>query len=332
MILLEDLAYLSSQYGLSTDWVQAAGGNTSVKDESTIYIKKSGIRLTEVTENSGYLAIQISRKEIETVCQQAPEILEEAYTKLINEKLAPESPKPSIELSFHALGDTYVVHTHHTLTNIFSCSLEGQAWLKNQPRLATIDYIKPGILLTQHILNTLGSLPSITILFNHGLIISAGDKNAIEQYTNEVVSLLSNVVKMNEPLDIELNADAHIAEVQKHYPSMIIRCISNNYTQHYRRDIGAMYPDFIVFCGPHIPEELNSTIPHKVIYFKEQYFALAHNSKEADFITEVFQNHAKVQYHIYQQGWTPSILTDRQVQELIHWDLEKYRQQLIRAL
>ena len=45
---LKQLAAMSNRYGADADYVLAGGGNTSYKDEDTLYIKPSGVSLAEI--------------------------------------------------------------------------------------------------------------------------------------------------------------------------------------------------------------------------------------------------------------------------------------------
>jgi rhamnose utilization protein RhaD (predicted bifunctional aldolase and dehydrogenase) len=47
---------MSNKYGSNPEYVLAGGGNTSFKDENTLYIKGSGVSLAEITED-GFVKI-----------------------------------------------------------------------------------------------------------------------------------------------------------------------------------------------------------------------------------------------------------------------------------
>ncbi len=48
---LKDLIDISHFYGKNKDFVIAGGGNTSYKDDKTIWVKASGTTLADITEN-----------------------------------------------------------------------------------------------------------------------------------------------------------------------------------------------------------------------------------------------------------------------------------------
>ena len=53
---LKELTAMSNRYGQNPDYVLAGGGNTSVKDDTTLYVKCSGTCLADITED-GFVAM-----------------------------------------------------------------------------------------------------------------------------------------------------------------------------------------------------------------------------------------------------------------------------------
>ena len=52
---VSDYIYLSKLFGACIDYVQATGGNISVKTDTELIIKKSGFAMAETTESKGYV-------------------------------------------------------------------------------------------------------------------------------------------------------------------------------------------------------------------------------------------------------------------------------------
>jgi rhamnose utilization protein RhaD (predicted bifunctional aldolase and dehydrogenase) len=346
---LKILAELSSGYGSSVDWVQAAGGNTSVKVKDRIYIKKSGIRLKEVNENEGYLELKLSRKNIEEVCTNSLVDIERNYKELIDSILVGRTTKPSIELSFHTLGQKFTVHTHPTQVNIFGCSVEGSKMLETlflHKEILMVPYVKPGIVLTRNILILLkgrNTLPELTVLLNHGLVVTADTPGLIHKYTHDLMDLLAEIITP-EPTVTAVSQDVP-GFIQAHFKEMMICGIEDeNLEVHEKYNGLVLYPDMAVFCGravlvvgeiaPFETQLQNYTdtfgAPPKVLLVKGKYYVLGRNNTELEFITEVFCNHAKVLKNILKKNWTPVFLTGKQIDELLDWDLEKYRQELLK--
>ena len=55
---LLDLERLSKYAGQRLDWIQAGGGNTSIKLTDSMFVKASGWSLSEVTAEQGYVEIK----------------------------------------------------------------------------------------------------------------------------------------------------------------------------------------------------------------------------------------------------------------------------------
>ena len=53
---LDALIKMSNTYGQNPEYVLAGGGNTSFKDDSTLYVKGSGTSLATITED-GFVAL-----------------------------------------------------------------------------------------------------------------------------------------------------------------------------------------------------------------------------------------------------------------------------------
>ena len=145
--LQNDLRDLSQYLGRNLDWVQGAGGNTSVKDNDTMLVKASGFWLSDAFEKNIFTCLSL--KTISDLLDNGYEDLSEAEI-LKNTK---ESLRPSIETSLHALmPHKFVIHIHSTnviasavLKNceeFFKEKLAGIKWL-------LIPYVRPGPPLTK---------------------------------------------------------------------------------------------------------------------------------------------------------------------------------------
>jgi len=131
--------------------VQAGGGNISVKDGQYMYIKASGVALSDVKIGHG-IAIVDPKAVVNSLHGPEPDI----------QKLALSSERPSLETYFHAFLRKYVVHLHPTHLNSFLCS----------DNLGMVDYYKPGFELSKKVLESYKGQPVI-YLRNHGVIYHA---------------------------------------------------------------------------------------------------------------------------------------------------------------
>jgi ribulose-5-phosphate 4-epimerase/fuculose-1-phosphate aldolase len=147
---MEDLVTLCRACSLE-ELAQAGGGNISVKTGGYMYIKASGVALSDVRLNHG-IAVVDPKVVVESLA--GPESNIETFA-LANER-------PSIETYFHAFLRAYVVHLHPTHLNRYLCS--------DEPGM--VDYYKPGFELSKRVLAAYAG-QSVIYLRNHGVIYHA---------------------------------------------------------------------------------------------------------------------------------------------------------------
>ena len=131
--------------GNRVDYVQGAGGNISLKDDNGIMaIKASGTQLDHVSHSNG-----IAYVSYENYAKQLLSCQKESDYNLLNQQqtrsdLATE--RASMEVGFHAVLDTAVIHTHNVYANILLCSHEGSNIIKAEfPTATVLDYVTPGL-------------------------------------------------------------------------------------------------------------------------------------------------------------------------------------------
>lgn len=149
------------------EFAQSGGGNISVKDGNTLYIKASGVSLSEVTVSRGYSVVN-NHSVINTLKN---DVEADVRTFVIG-----GSARPSLEVYFHSFLKKYVVHLHPTALNNVLCS--------KQPVADMIPYCKPGFALSKKIFEQYSG-QSIIYLQNHGVILHA------DTYL-EIIELIKN--------------------------------------------------------------------------------------------------------------------------------------------
>ena len=124
----EELIFMSKYIGMRQDYVQAGGGNTSIKiSDEYMLIKSSGILLSDMNYENGYSLVNY--KMINDI------LLNHSYNKEDKEKMIWKSlilgKKASIETYLHSITDKYTIHVHPIVTNIFACQKDGFKILKS---------------------------------------------------------------------------------------------------------------------------------------------------------------------------------------------------------
>jgi rhamnose utilization protein RhaD (predicted bifunctional aldolase and dehydrogenase) len=180
---LDALIELSRIAGARPDWVQAAGGNTSVKSADKLYVKASGCRLADMDAARGWVALDLgkARKVLnDPRYDTLPGALQQdAAGRELLKALDPMSPagaRPSLEAEFHLLGPRVCLHLH-VVEVLAGLSLkEGRAWFEkvlggSGLKWAWVDYRPPGHSLAK-LVQAAGDV-ELVLMKNHGVIAYA---------------------------------------------------------------------------------------------------------------------------------------------------------------
>ena len=192
---LVDLVEISRAAGAREDYVQAGGGNTSVKspDGRTMAIKASGTALTAMSESAGWVEVDVAQvlsifeqKELATL---ATDLREARVLKHFASAVVGGSGRPSVETALHAMLDRFVIHTHPVAANALNCgpglrALEEITQNGELPPL-WVPYTDPGWRLASTIKAAAadyqrkhGRVPAVLFMENHGLLVAAPDAKA----------------------------------------------------------------------------------------------------------------------------------------------------------
>jgi rhamnose utilization protein RhaD (predicted bifunctional aldolase and dehydrogenase) len=150
---VEALVALSHHYGTRWEYVIAGGGNTSWKNDSTLWVKGSGQALGTI-QAEGFA--RMDRKALAALWSRPissdPVLREKEVLEALMAARLPgeESKRPSVETLLHdLLPFDYVVHTHPTMINALTCSKEGPEVFQRLFALEAvwIAYTDPGYVL-----------------------------------------------------------------------------------------------------------------------------------------------------------------------------------------
>ena len=142
---LSTLVKMSNTYGSNPAYVLAGGGNTSVKDDTTLYVKGSGTQLATIKAEEFVKMDRARLNEIMKTEYPADDVKREsAYLADVMAAVTDEdkTKRPSVEALLHNLfAYTYVLHVHPTLINGRKGSLRRASWKR-----CTLDrYLQTGI-------------------------------------------------------------------------------------------------------------------------------------------------------------------------------------------
>jgi NAD(P)-dependent dehydrogenase (short-subunit alcohol dehydrogenase family)/rhamnose utilization protein RhaD (predicted bifunctional aldolase and dehydrogenase) len=188
---LAQLIEVSRAVGTNPDYIQAGGGNTSVKsaDGRTMAIKASGTALALMSESAGWVEMDLSRVLTVLDRPELPALPSKEREALVLDHLTSAvvgtlRGRPSVESALHALLGRVVIHTHSVAINALTCG-PGEPTLRELTRpgelpAVWIPYTDPGWKLATAIRSAArsyqqkhGRLPAVIFLENHGIFVSA---------------------------------------------------------------------------------------------------------------------------------------------------------------
>ncbi|NLF23516.1 MAG: class II aldolase, partial [Lentisphaerae bacterium] len=198
---LETITTLSHAFG-ADDYVMGGGGNTSCKDDETLWIKPSGTTLSGLTPER---FIAMDRRRLATLFTLETPADATAREALVKEVMAgavrAETPgRASVEAPVHeCFRARFVVHTHPTRVNGLVCALGGRETARRLfPDSLWMGYVDPGYTLSQRVREALarhrethgGREPRLMWLENHGVFVAGDTDGEIRGTYAEVMGAL----------------------------------------------------------------------------------------------------------------------------------------------
>ena len=200
MNLLNSITQLSHEFG-TQDYVQGGGGNTSVKDAQTLWVKPSGTTLAGLEPERFVPIDRHLLAALYTARVPSDSARREASVKnlLAAAVLPGATGRPSVETPLHdSFAAAFVVHTHPALVNGMTCARDGAAACKKLfPDALWIPYTDPGYTLCMRVRAEIqawrdrtGADPSRVFLQNHGVFIAAGTAREMRVLHKEMMAEL----------------------------------------------------------------------------------------------------------------------------------------------
>jgi len=207
---IEEIVELSRAFGNDPGWVLAGGGNTSYKDDTSLFVKASGFALATIESNGFARMDRAALNRIWSV--KYPDEVEAresaALADLMAARAEGEEKRPSVETLMHELIPfPLVVHTHPALVNGVTCSQQGEEAAARifGDDVLWIPAIDPGYVLAiamklavEEYESRIGKAPQIMLLQNHGLVIAGASVAEIEHLHDTVARLIRDHV-VREP-------------------------------------------------------------------------------------------------------------------------------------
>ena len=212
---LKTIVELSHEFG-TPEYVKGGGGNTSFKDESTLWVKPSGTTLAGLQEDTFVTLNRAKVNELYDVeTPEEPHAREELVRNFMGEAVLNDAGRPSVEAPLHNILETkFVVHTHALLVNGMTCAKDGEAVCKSLfPDALWVEYIDAGYTLCMVLKDRIdayktahGRIPKIIMLKNHGIFVSGDTAEEIRSIYASVMNPLREEYEklgISEDLGIE---------------------------------------------------------------------------------------------------------------------------------
>jgi rhamnose utilization protein RhaD (predicted bifunctional aldolase and dehydrogenase) len=335
---LQPLIELSARIGQDLDLVQAGGGNTSLKQNGTLWVKASGKWLADALIDEMFVPVPMT----DVLAKLAAQDERFAEYPTTSGTLL----RPSVETTVHAVfPQRVVVHVHSVRAISWAVRQDGAARIQERLdglRWAWIPYVHPGVPLAEYIRRELNPKPDVLIIQNHGLVIAADDCAAAEALLEDVELRLSEEPSAAPQPDL-----AYLSELCGDGPWMPaendeVHALGTDSRFCWIAGRGTMYPDHCVYLGPATPVvHVNETIQSAIERYQKRHayqpsYALVDGkgvltNKLSRAGQQLLVCLKRIIERIPEQTEV-NYLDDREVAALMNWDAEKYRLSMASSL
>lgn len=240
----------SARLGANPLQVQAAGGNSSIKQDGAMWVKASGLWLAQARAQDIMVPV---RADALLDALLAGDPAAEKAQDFVPRQDNPQGLRPSIETTLHAVfPHRVVIHSHCVAT--IATAIRADAAQRVADRLGDLDaifvpYCKPGVVLAQEIGARLRPDTKVIVLGNHGLVAGGDRPDAAEAVLNEASRRLAPervaVASGDRPealagADYEVAADDFLHDIACDRELLALT------------SAGSYYPDHVIFLGPGI--------------------------------------------------------------------------------
>lgn len=337
---LQELVSMSNTSGNRVDYVQAGGGNTSVKfEDGYMAIKASGYLLKEMTGSVGFVVVNgaemneyhhADHDASADLNKESMEIAMRSIKQVNGEKPA----RPSVEVGFHSVLKKFVLHLHPVYVNVLMCAkggVEKALSITDKAGLAAVavPYTMPGYDLTKLILSAVdnyknknGSEPQIVLLKNHGVLTHADT-------AQEALDLMD---KVNNAIIDALGLPS--------FPELSVLPAGDGFKSgcQWMKDVlsgsdiakdvrySPIYPDQLVYTANELSVDGSGSGKIAIVDGEILYNV---GGKEARALEETMVALVYVYNCIKEKGFEFETLNEEQCGKILGWDSEKYRKSLM---
>lgn len=347
---LKTIVELSHEFG-TADYVKGGGGNTSVKNENTLWVKPSGTTLGGLDESTFVQMARAKIDELYTVETPAePAAREELVKNLMAAAVENDAGRPSVEAPLHNVFDAkFVVHTHPALVNGLTCAKGGEAACQRLwPDALWVEYIDPGYTLCMEVRKRIedykaanGKEPALLVLQNHGIFVSADTPEEIRAlYARVMDALKAEYSEAGVVQSLEVPEGEKLPETEAKIKTLFgdeAAFIASSEMFAYAP--GPITPDHLVYSkafpylgtldetGSSAYETERGYAP-KVVVAGDRVHGIGTSQKNADLALELAQDGALVMQLADAFGGV-NYMDDAAREFIENWEVESYRQKQV---
>ncbi|RVP07154.1 class II aldolase/adducin family protein, partial [Sinorhizobium meliloti] len=246
----EALLDLSARVGADPDLVQGAGGNTSIKEGGTLWIKASGLWLAHARRRD--VMVPVALDPLLDALERDDPATEKAQDFVVRD-LNPSGLRPSIETTVHALmPQKVVVHVHcvetiATAVRADAAAIAGEK-LQGIP-YAFVPYARPGLPLAKAIAERIQADTSVLVLGNHGLAVAAETVGDAARLLAEVSQRFAVPVRQAPSADLEALSRLAVNSAYRLPDDGRIHDAATDLESCRIAAGGSLYPDHVIFLG-----------------------------------------------------------------------------------
>lgn len=363
--LRSQLIHLANHFGADPQYVRAGGGNASFKQNGLLHIKASGTTLAGL-RGEDLVPLRMAPLLDAVVAEDQVDgdpvmvVAEKARVGDVGGR------RPSVEILFHALiPDPLVLHLHPLVANAVTCNEQGKELtarvLGNDA--VWVDYIDPGVPLARGIAaareefesRTGSPPPAITMLGNHGIIVSGHSFDEVAERTEWLTTTIRAAIPAaSRPDDTQPHPDrtSNLDALAEHFrtntaQSAVVHDADAFLTQTSQASAGPvtrgpLIPDQIVYAGS-LPVLLRSdddaeTVDESVTQFRATHghspiiavvpgvaaFAVGDSDKAARNALDTYRDALRVARDADLLGRV-RVMDERERHFIETWEAEAYR-------
>lgn len=338
------LLSLSARIGADPALVQGAGGNTSIKEEGTLWIKASGLWLRDALTRD--LMVPVALELLLDALRREDPSTEKPQAFVIENKNA-GGLRPSIETTMHALlAPKVVVHVHCVDTIAHAVQADGEALVAERLAglpYAFVPYARPGLPLTQAIMRRIDAGTRILVLGNHGLTVAGETVADAEALLADVRRRLALTPRGFVAPDLGALERLAVGSAYRPPSDPAVHGVATDAVSCRHAAGGSLYPDHVIFLGEGSviaqPGEsaldverrfgaAGSPLPPTILFPGKGVLASTTISEGALAMTRCLSDVTARLPETARLGY----FSDAENAELLGWDAEKYRQALNKSL